>query len=90
MSSAIVDALLHELDDQALARLAARLAPYLADAGPAAPELLTPTEAAALLRCAKKRVYELAERGALPVRRDGRRLLFRRTDLDAYVRGDSA
>ena len=87
--SALADALLHELDDVALRRLAERLAPYLEAAGPAAPELLTPAEAAVLLRCATKRLYELAERGALPVRRDGRRLLFHRTDLDAYIKGTS-
>ena len=83
--SAIVDALLHELDDVALRRLAERLAPYLEATGQAAPELLTPTEAAVLLRCARKRVYELAQRGALPVHRDGGRLLIRRTDLHAYI-----
>jgi len=85
--SAIVDALLHELDDVALRRLAQRLQPYLADAGAQAPELLTPDEAAALLRCRRKRVYELAERGALPVRRDGGRLLIARADLHAYLEG---
>jgi len=84
--SAIVDALLHELDDQALARLAARLAPYLDNAaGADASPLLTATEAATLLRCNRKRIYELAQRGALPVHRDGGRLLIRRTDLHAYI-----
>ncbi len=84
--SAIVDALLSELDDQALARLAKRLAPYLemganADTSP----LLTADEAAGLLRCKRKRIYELHQRGDLPSRRDGGRLLFARVDLDTYL-----
>ncbi len=83
--SAIVDALLSDLDDQALARLAKRLAPYLDETSADQPALLTADETAVLLRCKRKRVYELAQRGALPARRDGGRLLFARVDLDAYL-----
>lgn len=88
--SAIVDALLSELDEQALTRLASRLRPYLEPAADAASPLLTADEAAALLRCKRKRVYELGQRGALPVHRDGGRLLFHRDDIHNYLTGSDA
>lgn len=48
----------------------------------ALPYLLTPAEAAALLRTTKKAIYARAERGLLPgAVRDGRRLLVLRDDL---------
>lgn len=35
----------------------------------------------------RERIYDLAREGQIPVHRDGRRLLFRQSDLDAYVTG---
>jgi len=35
----------------------------------------------------RRRVWDLKSRGLLPFREDGRRLLFRLTDVDAYVEG---
>lgn len=35
----------------------------------------------------RERIYDLASQGDIPVHRDGRRLLFRQADLDAYVTG---
>ena len=84
--SAMVDALLAELDDQALARLARRLTPYLDATARERSPLLTADEAATVLRCRRRRIYELTARGALPSRRDGGRLLIHRNDLDAYVK----
>lgn len=85
--SAIVDALLAELDDAALDALADRLAPRLASrlVETAAKPWLNAEEAADYLACTRDRLYDLAQLGKLEPRRDGRRLLFRRTDLDAYV-----
>ena len=48
----------------------------------------TPDEAAAYLRCGRQRVYDLVHDGRLHPRRDGRRLLFHRDDLDAYLAGN--
>lgn len=45
-------------------------------------------EAAEYIACGKKRIYELKERGAVACYQDGKRLLFRREDLDAYVTSD--
>lgn len=42
-------------------------------------------EAAAYLRCARQRVYDLVSSGAIVPARDGRRLLFKRTALDSYL-----
>jgi excisionase family DNA binding protein len=35
----------------------------------------------------RRRVYDLAARGELPHGRDGRRVVFRGSDLDAYLAG---
>lgn len=89
--SAIVDALLAELDDEALDRLATLLAPHLASRlekdAPATP-WLNAEEAARYLACERGRLYDLVQLGKLEPCRDGRRLLFRRSDLDAYVEAD--
>lgn len=42
--------------------------------------------AAAHLACGKSRIYALVSAKRIPVHRDGSRLLFRRTELDAWVR----
>lgn len=41
--------------------------------------------AAEYLATSKDRVYDLVQLGKLEPHRDGRRLLFRRADLDAYI-----
>lgn len=90
--TAVIDALLAELDDQALEALADKLAPLLADRlsqDPAASPWLNAEEAAHYLACSRDRLYDLVQIRKLQPRRDGRRLLFRRSDLDAYLE-DSA
>ena len=86
--SAVVDALLAELDDHALKALADKLAPLLADRlgqdQPTSP-WLNAEEAARYLACSRDRLYDLVQLRKLEPRRDGRRLLFRRNDLDAYL-----
>jgi excisionase family DNA binding protein len=79
-------ALLAELDEDALDRLARALAPRFAEMfdGVAGP-WLNVDEAATYLRCARQRVYDLVHAGALTPHRDGRRLLFHRDDLDTYL-----
>jgi excisionase family DNA binding protein len=52
---------------------------------PANEPYLTVEESAEVLRCKPKRIYELAAARRLKHRRDGRRLLFRREDLDAAL-----
>lgn len=80
-------ALVAELPEHALRQLADALAPYL-DRPPATPWLSVP-EAAAYLRASKQRVYDLIHAGALEPARDGRRVLLRREQLDAYLEGAS-
>lgn len=46
--------------------------------------------AAAFLACPKSRVYTLASCKRIPVERDGSRLLFKRSLLDAWVREGGA
>jgi excisionase family DNA binding protein len=54
---------------------------------PTASPWLSVAEAAERLRCGKDRIYDLIALGRLQPRRDGRRVLLRTTDLDAYLEG---
>jgi excisionase family DNA binding protein len=58
---------------------------------PAQPEHSTPwldtKGAAAYLACTPARIHDLVALQKLTPRRDGRRLLFYRSDLDAYLKG---
>lgn len=51
---------------------------------------LTAKEAAEYLRCPLSRVRKLTMTGDLPVHRDGRRVLYRREELDGYIRNGGA
>jgi excisionase family DNA binding protein len=90
--TSIAAALLAELDDSALDELAERLAPRLAarlvstqDSRP----WLNAEQAAEYLTCSRERLYDLVQLHKLEPCRDGRRLVFKRTDLDAYLTGAS-
>ena len=71
--------------DVIAAQVAARMGATPANSP--APDLMTPREAAAYLRCARRRIYDLVSAGRLPRLREGGRLLVRRADLDRLVEG---
>ncbi len=76
------------LTDQQLAEIAERAAALIPPGGtPAVSPWLNVAEAAERLRCRKDRIYDLIALGKLHPRRDGRRVLLHRDDLDAYVEG---
>lgn len=94
--SAVAAALLAELSETDLDRLAEKLAPRLLERIPAlalaarsASEKkaawLNSDQAAEYLGCPRSRIHDLVQLGKLEPRRDGRRLLFRREELDAYL-----
>ena len=86
--SALAAALLAELDDAALDALAEALLPRLAarlGQSQSASPWLSAEDAARYLACSRGRLYDLVQLGKLEPRRDGRRLLFKRADLDAYL-----
>jgi excisionase family DNA binding protein len=88
--SALASALLAELDDQALDALADALAPRLAGrigSDNAATPWLDVAEAAEHLSCPKSRIYALVSARRIPFYKDGSRTLFRRNELDEWVRG---
>lgn len=62
--------------------LAEQLEPRLS---PPREPYLNADEAAEYLACSRRRIYDLVECGAVNSFRDGRRLLLKRSDLDAYV-----
>jgi len=85
--------LLAELDDDTLATLADRLADRLV---PAIVPRLNPSQppdswldvghAAEHLSCPRSRIYALVSARRMPHHKDGSRLLFRREELDKWVR----
>ena len=87
--SVLAAALLAELDDDALDALADALLPRLAtrlDQRQGVSPWLSAEDAARHLACSRGRLYDLVQLGKLQPRRDGRRLLFRLADLDAYLK----
>jgi excisionase family DNA binding protein len=86
--SALIDALISEMDDAALDALADRLAPRLAQRlgqPNSTSPWLNADDAAGYLACSRDRLYDLVQVGKLKPSRDGRRLLFRSGELDAYL-----
>jgi len=80
--------LIVRLTDEQLVEIAKRAAALVPAAPPTSP-WLNVTDAAEQLRCGKDRIYDLIALGKLHPRRDGRRVLLHRDDLDAYVEGRS-
>jgi excisionase family DNA binding protein len=86
--SALAAALLAELDDGALDALASALAPRLAkrlQANGNGSPWLNAQQAAEYIAAPVSRIHDLVQLHKLTPRRDGRRLLFHRDDLDAYL-----
>jgi excisionase family DNA binding protein len=77
-----------ELTDAQLEAIAERVAErlQLVPAESSTPWLNT-ENAAAYIDAKPSRLHDLAQLGRLTPRRDGRRLLFHRNDLDAYLEG---
>jgi len=84
-----------ELNDSALDALAERLADKLAARlAPPGVHAATPwmgaQAAADYIGCSLSRVRKLTMLGDLPTHRDGGRVLYRRDDLDSYIRSGGA
>ncbi len=54
------------------------------------PEVMTADEVAAFLRLDRKTIYGAAAAGKIPSRRVGRRLLFSRRALEAWLQAEQA
>ena len=76
-----------ELTADQLDAIAERVAALLTTQPVAPAEWLNTKDAAKHLACTPGRLYDLVALGHLKPRRDGRRLLFRRSDLDTYAEG---
>ncbi len=78
------------LTDEQLAEIAQHAAALVStDNAAAVSPWLNVAEAAERLRCSKDRIYDLIALGKLEARRDGRRVLLHRDELDAYIEGRS-
>lgn len=47
-------------------------------------------DASAFIRCTPRKVYHMVEKGYLPVIRKGRKLYFRKSELEAAFRSDAS
>jgi excisionase family DNA binding protein len=74
-----------EVSDELVERIAQRAAEIVADRQPNASTWLNTESAAKYIDAPVSRVHDLVGLGRIVPRRDGRRLLFRRQDLDAYL-----
>jgi len=75
------------LSDEDVERIAQRVVALSTNSAPADP-WLSIGEAAEHLRASRQRLYDLCAAGLLKPAKDGRRLLFRRSWLDAYLSGE--
>lgn len=88
--SDLAAALVAQLDDDALAELATRLAPFLPQPAPADRDgWLTTREAAKYLGITPNALHKLTAARAIPFEQDGpgAKCWFRRSELDAWRRG---
>lgn len=85
----LAGARIDDLSADDLRRLANELAPYLAEingtTGRDSDPWLTADQAATHLGCKRDRIYDLVQLGKLTPRRDGRRVLLKRSQLDGYL-----
>jgi excisionase family DNA binding protein len=73
------------LDERDLERLAELVAPLIDGRGPE--PWVGVREAAAHLACKPQRIYNLVHARAIPHRKDGSRVLFRKSELDRWLDG---
>ena len=87
MRSPLADALVRELNDDALDALAERLAPRLTASQPSDDGWIRGADhIGAYIDAPRSRVYSLVSADRLPVERDGSALIARKSELDAWVR----
>jgi excisionase family DNA binding protein len=75
------------LTDEQLGEIARRAAALVPPNAIEVSPWLNVADAAERLRCGKDRIYDLIALGKLTPRRDGRRVLLHRNELDAYIEG---
>jgi excisionase family DNA binding protein len=75
---------------ETIARRAAEIVAEQVGAAVQASPWLSTEQAAAYIAAKPARVHDLVALGKLTPRRDGRRLLFKRSDLDAYVEASAS
>lgn len=77
------------LPEEVVEAIAVRVAKLLEERAPSGPESWVGVEqAAAHLAAQPHRVYDLVATGRLPHRKDGRRLLFKLSELDRWLDGE--
>ena len=91
MNTTATNAVTVQLPDDLIEQIAQRAAePVTERQQTTATPWLNVTEAADRLRCEKDRIYDLVQQGKLQPRRDGRRVLLHRDDIDAYLESSTS
>jgi excisionase family DNA binding protein len=80
-----------EFPEELVEALAQRAAEIVREQEPeSADEWLDVAGAAGYLKCGRRRIYNLVSEGRIPVHREGSRLLFKRSELDAWIESGRA
>lgn len=79
-----------ELSDEQVEQIAERAAQLVIEHQPEQDSWLDVAAAAERLRCPKSRIYALVSAKRIPHHRDGSRLLFKREELDEWVKRGGA
>jgi excisionase family DNA binding protein len=74
-----------DLPEDAVAAIAASVARIVGEQHRDPNPWIGVDDAAAHLACPRSRIYRLVSQDRIPFEKDGARLLFRRSDLDAWV-----
>jgi excisionase family DNA binding protein len=80
----------YEFPPELIEEVAERAAEILLERGKDDDHWMNVAEAAEYLRCPTSRIYALTSAGKIPHHHDGARLLFRKSELDAWVENGGA
>jgi excisionase family DNA binding protein len=79
-----------ELPDELLETVAKRAAEIVLEQAPEPDEWFTSEQAAAYLKCGRRRIFNLCAEKRIPVHREGVRLMFLKSELDEWIKSGRA
>jgi excisionase family DNA binding protein len=79
-----------ELPEELLDAVAKRAAQIVLEQTSEPDEWLTSDQAAQYLKCGRRRIFNLVSDGRIPVHREGVRLMFLKSELDAWIKSGRA
>jgi excisionase family DNA binding protein len=79
-----------ELPETLIEQVALRAVELIREQAPDSEEWMTSDETADYLKCGRGRIHNLVSEGRIPVHREGGRLLFLKSELDAWIKSGRA